>query len=81
MRELPILAIIVAGILLWGALNRTETFVPEFLEQSGVRRTVGTNDSSYAQQTNHMPQPGGTAVPIQGVESAYRVNAYNSYVV
>ena len=82
MKILPILAIGVAAVLLWGVMTRfTEPFVPEFLEQSGVSRTAQTKDSSYEQRTNHMPQPAGTAVPIQGVQSPFQVNQFQSFIV
>ena len=82
MKELPILAILVAGVILFGVLyiNR-EPFVPEFLEQTGVKRTADTRHSSYEQRTNHVEPSLGPNVPIQGTPSAFRVNAFNSFVV
>uniref|UniRef100_A0A6C0EQR9 Uncharacterized protein n=1 Tax=viral metagenome TaxID=1070528 RepID=A0A6C0EQR9_9ZZZZ len=73
--------VIIAGILLvWYLSGKTrETFVPELLDQSNVRRTAETSKSSYAQQTNHViptpPQP----EPILGMETPFRVNMFNSY--
>lgn len=82
MKILPILAIGVAAVVLWSVMTRfSEPFVPEFLEQSGVAQTAKTRDSSYEQRTNHMPQPPGTAVPIQGVQSPFQVNQYKSFIV
>lgn len=82
MKGLPILAIIVGIIVLWGILSRNlEPFVPEFLDQSNVKRTAQTRDSSYEQRTNHALPVEGPEVPIQGVPSSYRVNSYNSFVI
>ena len=82
MKGLPILAILVGVVLLFGVLYRNrEPFVPEFLEQTGVKRTSDTRNSSYEQRTNHVPPTAGPDVPIQGVPSAFRVNAFNSFVV
>jgi hypothetical protein len=82
MKGLAIFAIIVSALILWGILYKnTEPFVPEFLEQAGVKRTAETKASSYEQRTNHMIPPAGPNVPIQGLESTYRVNAYNSFIV
>ena len=73
--------LIVAGILLiWFLSTKTkETFVPEFLDQSNVKRTADTSSSSYAQQTNHtVPTPVDMG-PIPGMETPFRVNMYSSY--
>ena len=78
---MPILAIVVGLIVVWAVMSRfTEPFVPEFLDKSSVKRTSETKDSSYEQQTNHsVPQPGPN-VPIDGVESPFRVNAFNAFI-
>jgi hypothetical protein len=61
-------------------MNR-EPFVPEFLEQTGVKRTADTRHSSYDQKTNHVPPAPGPSVPIQGIPSAFQVNAFHSFMV
>ena len=82
MKLLPVIALGVAAIVVWSVITRvSEPFVPEFLELSGVQRTSQMKDSSYEQRTNHMPQPSGTDIPIQGVESPFRVNQFNSWIV
>lgn len=69
--------LIVALVLMRGR----ERFQPEFLEKAQVRKTIAVEDSSYAQQTNHMdPAPYRTG-PIVGIETPFRVNQYTSYVV
>ena len=75
--------LIVAGILLvWYLTSRTqETFVPEFLDQSNVKRTAETSSSSYAQQTNHVKPTPMQMEPIPGMETPFRVNMYNSFMV
>ena len=82
MKVIPILGILVGAILVWGAIMKyREPFVPEFLEQTGVKRTSDTRNSSYEQRTNHVPPIPGPNVPLQGVESSHRVNAFNSFVI
>jgi len=54
---------------------------PEFVDKTQDRKTIAVEDSSYAQQTNHMdPAPYSTG-PIPGIETPFRVNQYTSYVV
>lgn len=70
-------ALVLVGLVLW---NTTERFQPEFLDKSGVRRTLQTIDSSYAQQTNHMTPPSYSMGPIQGTASPFQVNQYKAYI-
>jgi hypothetical protein len=82
MKGLALLAILVGSLLLFGVLYRNvEPFVPEFLEQSNVKRTFDTSHSSYEQRTNHAIPLAGPDVPLEGVPSAYRVNSYNAFIV
>jgi hypothetical protein len=74
-----ILAVLV--VLLYFAIKQREGFVPEFLEQSGVKRTVSLKNSSYAQTTNHMIPVPGPNIPIQGTESPFRVGIANAFIV
>jgi hypothetical protein len=81
MKGPQIIAICVGLVLIWAALSRnSEAFVPEFLEQSGVKRTASTSHSSYEQRTNHMEPTPGPLVPLDGTESPFRVNAYNAFM-
>ncbi len=75
--------LIVGGILLvWYLSSRTqETFVPEFLDQSDVKRTAERASSSYAQTTNHSVPTPYPQEPIAGMETPFRVNMFNSYMV
>lgn len=73
---------IIAGILLvWYLSTRTqETFVPEFLDQTNVKRTAETSSSSYEQKTNHVIPTPYPQDPIQGMETPFRVNMFNSFM-
>ena len=79
--KLIYVGIIIAGLVVWYLLTRSrESFVPEFLEQSSVRKTASMATSSYTQDTNHSAPVPGPNVPIQGTESPFRVNMFNAYV-
>ena len=57
-----------------------ERFQPEFLDKSQVQKTVSTELSSHAQQTNHMdPAPAALGAP-SGMQTPFQVNQYKSYV-
>ena len=75
--------LIVTGVLLVWYLSTTtrETFVPEFLDQTNVKRTAETSSSSYAQTTNHLTPTPLQQDPILGVETPFRVNMYNSFML
>jgi len=82
MKELSWIALISAIIIVWAVLTKSwEPFVPEFLDTSNVKRTVERKDSSYSQETNHA-KPGThfDVPPLQGMESPFRVNMFNSFV-
>lgn len=82
MKNLGFIAIIVAiGVLAYVLSRNTESFVPEFLDQGNVKRTTDTRKSSYAQQTNHFQMTPGPVEPIQGQQTPFRVNMFNSYMV
>lgn len=74
--------LIVAGVLLvWFLSSKTkETFVPEFLDQSDVKRTAEASTSSYEQKTNHAVPTPMQQDPIPGMETPFRVNMYSSYM-
>jgi len=51
----------------------------EHLESAGIDQTKPS--SSYEQKTNHFNMPSYDAGPIEGHETPFRVNQYNSYEV
>ena len=82
MKSWPFLAILLGVVAVWFVMNRTwEPFVPEFLDQGNVKRTTERSASSYDQETNHFKMTPNQQEPIQGVETPFRVNMYNSYMV
>ena len=80
--NLPVgLAVVLGLVVVWAMLSKfQESFVPEFLDQANVKRTAETKSSSYEQRTNHVQPMTGPDVAIQGSESPFRVNAWNSYI-
>lgn len=81
MRNLAFVGIIAAVIVLVYVLSKyRESFVPEFLDQGNVIATSKTRTSSYAQDTNHFKMAPYAQPPIQGQESPFRVNMYDSYI-
>jgi hypothetical protein len=78
--NLPVIIVIGVAILcVFVALNR-ESFVPEFLEQSNVKRTFDLKDSHYSQETNHVRPDGRFDAPLHGSQSPFRVNMVNAYL-
>jgi hypothetical protein len=69
--------VIVASVL----LKKRENFVPEFLDQGNVQRTANTSSSSYSQETNHFKLTPPMPEPIEGVQTPFRVNMFNSYML
>ncbi len=74
-----VLLLVAVGVVWYVLTSYKESFVPEFLEQSGVRKTAQTMKSSYAQQTNHMVNTPVIEEPIPGMETPFRVNMFNSF--
>ena len=70
-------ALIILGFVLW---KTTERFQPEFLDKRQVQKTVGVEDSSYAQHTNHMDMSSYSMGPIEGSQSPFQVNQYRAYI-
>lgn len=83
MKYAGFLALLLAGGAIWYVLmmNRKENFTPEFLDKRGVKKTVDTMKSSYAQETNHFKATQGEFEPVHGMETPFRVNMYNSHTV
>jgi hypothetical protein len=77
----PILYLLVAMALLAVVLYMTrERFEPEFEDRSQVEKTVRSELSSYAQQTNHMNHAPANMGPIHGMQTPFQVNQYKAYV-
>lgn len=70
-------ALIILGFVLW---KTTERFQPEFIDKRQVQKTVGVEDSSYSQQTNHMDMSPYSMGPIEGSQSPFQVNQYRAYI-
>ncbi len=70
-------ALIILGFVLW---KTTERFQPDFLDKRQVQKTVGVEDSSYAQQTNHMDMAPYSMGPIEGSPSPFQVNQYRAHI-
>jgi hypothetical protein len=80
MNNLTILGLLLAGLAVWYALSsQRERFVPEFLDQGNVKKTIDTAKSSYAQETNHFKMTRPVFEPVAGTETPFRVNMYNSF--
>lgn len=81
MKNWAFLGLLVAvGVILYVLSGYREPFVPEFLDQRGVKKTAMTSTSSYNQQTNHLTPSKYMQEPIPGVETPFRVNMYDSYI-
>ena len=61
--------------------SHLERFQPEFLDKRQVRRTVGTETSSYNQATNHLEMKHISMGPLEGVSTPFQVNQYRAHVV
>ena len=75
------LILAVAAIYFVLSKYRREMFVPEFLDQGNVKQTVKTGTSSYAQETNHFKLTPPVPEPIDGSQTPFRVNMFNSYTL
>lgn len=73
-----ILALVALGVILAILfLNMREGFRPEFLDESGYKKTLQSELSSYAQVTNHFqPTPAEGADILSGSPTTHRVNQY-----
>jgi hypothetical protein len=80
MNKWTILGLLLAGLAVFYAVyTQRERFVPEFLDQGNVKKTIDTSRSSYAQETNHFKMTRPPPEPIPGTETPFRVNMYNSF--
>jgi hypothetical protein len=72
-----VLALVLLGLLL---VRSQERFQPEILDKRQVDRTVKTQFSSYAQETNHMPAAAGYSGRVEGIATPFQVNQYKAFV-
>jgi len=81
MKNWAFVAVIAGLAIVWYVLKSREGFVSEFVDRSNEEKTDKTRVSSYAQETNHFKMMPSQDIPaIDGIETPYRVNAYNSFV-
>ncbi len=79
MKGLEYVAIVAGVLLLWHLSNSRETFVPEMLDQTGVKHAAENSHSSYDQRTNHMIPTPPLLEKVPGMETPFRVNMFNSF--
>lgn len=72
--------LIIVGVVMF-ILRSRENFVSEFLDRGNLKQTWKTSSSSYAQETNHFKLTPPVPEPIDGVQTPFRVNMFNSYMV
>jgi hypothetical protein len=72
-----LVALAVLALVLYGTRER---FQPEFLDKRQVQKTVATEESSYAQQTNHISYAPYSTGPVSGFATPFQVNQYKAYV-
>ena len=78
----PLVWFLIALVVLYFVLRMTavEKFQPEFLDKTQVRQTISTENSSYAQRTNHVQPAPYDAGAIQGIPTVFQVNQYKAFV-
>jgi hypothetical protein len=80
MKNWAFVAVIVGLVVLWYILKSREGFALEFVDKSNEQTTDQTRVSSFAQTTNHFKMAKQDLPPIDGIETPFRVNAFNSFV-
>jgi len=81
MKNWAFVAVGVGLVAIWYVLKSREGFTSEFVDRSAEEKTHETRLPSYAQETNHFKMmPSQDVPPIDGIETPFRVNAYNSFV-
>jgi hypothetical protein len=74
-------AILVGLGLVWFVVTKyREGFEVSFLDKTNDQKTERTRVSNYEQTTNNFKPTASMPVKPAGVETPYRVNAWNSYV-
>lgn len=79
MKNQLILFSLLAIVLLLCVFRMREGFRPEFLDESSYMKTLKTQHSSYAQETNHFKPVPAEETPIPGQQTPHRVNMAYSY--
>jgi len=80
MKNWAFVAVIVALAVIWYVMKSREGFAAEFVDRSPEQKTDETRTSSFAQETNHFKMMSQDLPPIDGIETPFRVNAFNSFV-
>jgi hypothetical protein len=80
MKNWAFVAVIVALAVIWYVMKSREGFAAEFVDRSNEQKTDQTRTSSFAQETNHFKMMSQDLPPIDGIETPFRVNAFNSFV-
>jgi len=81
MKDWAFVAILVGLAIVGLVIYKTrEGFETSFVDKTNERKTDETRVSSYAQQTNNFKPTAPLPETPPGVETPYRVNAWNSYV-
>jgi len=70
---------VLALAVAWSFFTK-ENFKVRFFETTQEDKRAVVEDSSYAQQTNHIDPAQYSSGPIPGQESPFRVNQFNAYV-
>ena len=83
MKAYLILVILVLLVLMvYFFSSKKESYDNEgIIDHSQRLHTDSLSDSSYKQTTNHFPVPSTNIAPIQGNETPFRVNMFNSFMV
>ena len=71
------LALVLLGSVVWMTTARTQ---PIFNDKAQMIKTIIAEDSSYAQQTNHMEPSAYSMGPIAGVQTPFQVNQYRAHM-
>jgi len=73
---------ILAGLAVVGYVlySSREGFEASFVDRTNEKKTEQTRVSSYEQTTNNFKPTQAMPVNPPGIETPYRVNAWNSYV-
>jgi hypothetical protein len=81
MKNWAFVAVGVGLVVIWYVLKSREGFAAEFTDRSAEQKTDQTRVSSFAQETNHFKMMPSQEIPtVGGIETPFRVNAYNSFV-
>ena len=79
MKNQTVLYLLLALVVFMFVFRMREGFRPEFLDESNYMKTLKTQHSSYAQETNHFKPVPAQETPIPGQMTPHRVNMAYSY--